>query len=330
MSRYDITRRELAPVAAGAAAALTATARPAAADFPDRPLQLILGFGAGGTADAVARIICQALAPILGQQVVVENRPGASASLAANVVVRNRPDGYTLLYGVFSHAVAPALVSLSYDTLADLTAVSQVASVPLFMFAAGNAPFRSVADVIAAAKEKPTTITYASAGVGSSAHLAAELFSRRAGISLVHVPYRGGGPAVTSLLSGDVTLLWDNPQPATRSYLDEGRLRALAVMAPARLAAYPDIPAIGEAGLGDGLDVQAWQGILVRSGTPAELIDRLYRAVARAMAQPATQDSIRVLAVEPMATDPAAFQAFFHAEVRRWTEVARRAGITAQ
>ena len=215
------------------------------------------------------------------------------------------PTATRLLYGVFSHAVAPALVSLSYDTLTDLTAVSQVASVPLFMFAAGNAPFRSVADVVAAAKEKPATITYASAGVGSSAHLAAELFSRRAEISLVHVPYRGGGPAVTSLLAGDVNLLWDNPQPATRSYLDDGRLRALAVMAPARLAAYPDIPAIGEAGLGEGLEVQAWQGILVRSGTPPEVIDVLYRAIARAMAMPETQDSIKALAVEPMATDPA-------------------------
>ena len=290
----------------------------------------MVGFAAGGTVDTIARILAQAMTPLLGQQVVVENRPGASASLAANAVVHAPPDGHTLLFGVFSHAVAPALMHLSYDTLADLTAISQVASVPLFMFAAGSSSFRSVADVVAAAKTTPDTVTYASGGVGSSAHLAAELFARRAGIKLVHVPYRGGAPAIQSLLAGDVSLLWDTPQPATRAYIEEGQLRALAVMAPARLPAYPDIPAIGEAGLGDDLAVQAWQGVLVRAGTPPELIDLLYRTIVRAMAEPEARTRIAALAVEPMATSPAEFAAFFRAEVLRWTEVARRAGVTVQ
>jgi len=290
----------------------------------------MVGFAAGGTVDTIARILAQAMAPLLGQPVVVENRPGASASLAASAVVHAAPDGHMLLFGVFSHAVAPALMHLNYDTLADLTAVSQVASVPLFMFAAGNSSFRSVGDVVAAAKKNPGTVTYASGGVGSSAHLAAELFERRADITLVHVPYRGGAPAVQSLLAGDVTLLWDTPQPATRAYIDEGRLRALAVMAPARLAAYPDIPAINEAGLGDDLAVQAWQGVLVRTGTPPELIDTLYQTIAQAMAQGETRARIAALAVEPMATSPAEFDAFFRTEVLRWTDVARRAGITAR
>jgi tripartite-type tricarboxylate transporter receptor subunit TctC len=297
-------------------------------------LHLMVGFAAGGTVDTIARILAQTITPLLGQQVVVENRPGASASLAANAVVHAAPDGHTLLFGVFSHAVAPALMHLSYDTLADLTAISQVASVPLFMFAAGNAPFRSVADVVAAAKANPETVTYGSGGVGSSAHLAAELFARRAGVRLVHVPYRGGGPAVQSLLSGDVQILWDTPQPATRDYIMEGRLRALAVMGRARLAAYRSIPAIREAGLeaglGDDLEVQAWQGVLVRSGTPPELIIELHRAIVAAMTLPETRARVEALAVEPMATDPEAFGAFFRAEVLRWTEVARRAGITAQ
>jgi tripartite-type tricarboxylate transporter receptor subunit TctC len=261
---------------------------------------------------------------------VIENRPGASGAIAAQTVVRAEPDGCTLLYGVFSHAVAPALVHLSYDTLKDLTAVVQTASVPLFMFAGAKTPYRRVADVIAAAKAAPATLTFASGGVGSSAHLAGELFARRAGIKLVHVPFRGGAPATQSLLAGEVDLLWDTPQPGTRSYLQEQQIRALAVMSRARLAAYPDIPAIAEAGLGGNLEVQAWQGILVRTGTPPEVIERLYRAVASTMAVTEARERIEALAVEPMATPPAAFNSFFRAEVARWTTIAREAGISAQ
>ena len=323
-----MNRRKLLRVAGTAAAAIVVP--PVARAFPERPLHLMVGFAVGGTVDTIARILAQAMTQLLGQQVVVENRPGASASLAANAVAHAAPDGHTLLFGVFSHAVAPALMHLSYDTLADLTAVSQVASVPLFMFAAGSSSFRSVADIVAAAKATPDSVTYASGGVGSSAHLAAELFARRAAIKLVHVPYRGGAPAIQSLLAGDVSLLWDTPQPATRAYIEEGRLRALAAMAPARLPTYPDIPAIGEAGLGDDLAVQAWQGVLVRTGTPPELIDRLYQTIVGAMARSETRTRIAALAVEPMATNPSEFAAFFRAEVLRWTEVARRAGITAQ
>jgi tripartite-type tricarboxylate transporter receptor subunit TctC len=166
---------------------------------------------------------------------------------------------------------------------------------------------------VAAAKATPDAVTYASGGVGSSAHLAAELFARRAGIKLIHVPYRGGAPAIQSLLAGDVSLLWDTPQPATRGYIEQGSLRALAVMASARLPAYPDIAAIGEAGLGDDLAVQAWQGVLVRAGTPPEPIDTLYQTIVRAMAEPEARTRIAALAVEPMATSPAEFAAFFRA-----------------
>ena len=312
--------------------ALAAGARPAFAQpaYPARPVHILVGYPAGGGVDIVARLLGEPMKAALGQPVIVENRPGASASLAANAVVHADPDGHFLLFGVFSHAVAPALVKLTYDTVKDLTAVSQVASVPLFMFAAGKSPYRSVADVIAAAKAAPDTVTYASGGVGSSAHLAAELFARRAGIKLVHVPFRGGGPAVQSLLSGEVGLLWDTPQPATREYIAQGQLRALAVMAAARLPSYPDIPAIGQVGLGDGLEVQAWQGVLVRSGTPGEIVEKLHGAIVQTMTLPDTRQRIEAMAVEPMATDPAAFEAFFTAEVARWAEVARNAGVQAQ
>jgi tripartite-type tricarboxylate transporter receptor subunit TctC len=315
---------------AASAAALVATPRIARAAFPERTLHIMVGFAAGGTVDTIARILANAAGPLLGQSIIVENRPGGSGSIAANAVVQAPPDGHTLLFGIFSLAVAPALARLTYDTLRDFTAVSQVASVPLLMFASPKSPYRSVTDVVSAAKAAPETVTYASGGVGSSAHLAAELLSRRAGIKLVHVPFRGGPPAAQAVMAGDVSLLWDTPTPATQSYIDENKLRALAVMSSKRLPGFPEVPAIGELGIGDGLEVQAWQGVLVRSGTPPETIDRLYRAIAQAMALADTKSRIERMSVEPMATDPASFNAFFRSEVVRWTEVARSAGIQAQ
>jgi tripartite-type tricarboxylate transporter receptor subunit TctC len=324
-----MTRRTFAGLGAGGAALLAAP-RIARAGFPERTIRIMVGFGAGGTVDTIARIVAQAIGPILGQSVIVENRPGGSGSIAANAVVQAPADGHTLLFGLFSHAVAPALMKLNYDTIGDLIAVSQVASVPLFLFASETSPYHSVADVVAAAKAKPDTVTYASGGVGSSAHLGGELFARKVGIKLVHVPYRGGAQTVQSLLSGEVELMWDTPAPTTHSFVADGKIRALAVMSNKRLPSFPDVPAIGELGYGNDLEVQAWQGVLVRSGTPAAIVDTLYHAIAKGMALDDPRQRIAGMAVEPMATDPAAFEAFFTSEVKRWTDVARTAGIQAQ
>jgi tripartite-type tricarboxylate transporter receptor subunit TctC len=324
-----MTRRSFAGLAAGGAA-LLAGPRIARVDFSQETTRIMVGFSAGGTVDTIARIVAQAIGPILGQNVIVENRPGGSGSIAANAVVQAPPDGHTLLFGIFSHAVAPALVKLNYDTIMDLAAVSQVASVPLFLFASEKSPYHSVADVVTVAKAKPGTVTYATGGVGSSAHLGAELFARRVGIELVHVPYRGGAQTVQALLAGDVELTWDTPTPTTRSFISDGKVRALAVMSNKRLSSFPDVPGIGELGYGNDLEVQAWQGVLVRSGTPADIIDTLYHAIAKGMAIEDTKQRIAAMAVEAMATDPAAFEAFFTSEVKRWTDVARAVGIQAQ
>jgi tripartite-type tricarboxylate transporter receptor subunit TctC len=324
-----MTRRSFAGLAAGGAT-LLAGPRIARVDFSQETTRIMVGFSAGGTVDTIARIVAQAIGPILGQNVIVENRPGGSGSIAANAVVQAPPDGHTLLFGIFSHAVAPALVKLNYDTIRDLAAVSQVASVPLFLFASEKSPYHSVADVVTVAKAKPGMVTYATGGVGSSAHLGAELFARRVGIELVHVPYRGGAQTVQALLAGDVELTWDTPTPTTRSFISDGKVRALAVMSNKRLSSFPDVPAIGELGYGNDLDVQAWQGVLVRSGTPAAIVDTLYHAIAKGMALEDTKQRIAAMAVEPMATTPAAFEAFFTNEVKRWTDVARAAGLQAQ
>jgi tripartite-type tricarboxylate transporter receptor subunit TctC len=324
-----MTRRGFTGLAA-CGAALLAAPRIVRGAFPERTMRIMVGFSAGGTVDTIARIVAQTIGPILGQSVIVENRPGGSGSIAANAVLQAPADGHTLLFGIFSHAVAPALVTLNYDTVKDFTAVSQVASVPLFLFASEQSPYHNVADVVAAAKAKPDTVTYASGGVGSSAHLGAELFARKTGITLVHIPYRGGAPAVQSLLSGEVELMWDTPTPTTHSFVADGKLRALAVMSNKRLSSFPEVPAIGELGYGNDLEVQAWQGVLVRSGTPAAIIDTLYWAIAKGMALDDPKQRIAAMAVEPMATDPAAFEAFFASEVKRWTDVAHATGIQAQ
>lgn len=312
------------------AAASIGLPRGASAAFPERTLRIEVGFAAGGTVDVVARILAHGMGPILGQSVIIENRPGGSGSIAANAAIAAPADGHTLLFGIFSLAVAPALAKLNYDTTRDLAAVSQVASVPLFMLTTAKSPFRTVADVVAAAKAAPETITYGSGGVGSSAHMAAELFARRAGIRLIHVPYRGSAPAMQGLVAGEVQLLWDTPTSTMQTFIDQGQLRALAVMSKARLPNFPNIPAISEAGLGGNLEVQAWQGVLVRTGTPPEVIATLNRAVVQAMNQPETRQRIAAIGVEPMATSPEAFEAFFKSEVARWTAVAQNAGLKAQ
>jgi tripartite-type tricarboxylate transporter receptor subunit TctC len=324
-----MTRRRFTGLAAGSATLLGGP-RIVCADLSQQTTRIMVGFSAGGTVDTIARIVAQAIGPILGRNVIVENRPGGSGSIAANAVLQAPADGHTLLFGIFSHAVAPALVKLNYDTIRDFAAVSQVASVPLFLFASEKSPYHGVTDVVAAAKAKPGTVTYATGGVGSSAHLGAELFARKVGIELVHVPYRGGAQTVQALLAGDVELTWDTPTPTTKSFISDGKVRALAVMSNKRLSSFPDVPDIGELGYGDDLEVQAWQGVLVRSGTPAAIIDTLYQAIAKGMALEDTKQRIAAMAVDPMATDPEAFEAFFTSEVQRWTDVARAAGLQAQ
>ena len=290
----------------------------------------MVGFAAGGTVDTIARILANALAPILGQNVIVENRPGGSASIAATQVVIAEPDGHTLLFGVFCHAVAPALAKLSYDTQKDLTAVSQVAGVPLFMFAAGKSPFGSVADAVAAAKAAPNTVSYATGGAGSSGASRGGTVRapRRRDAGACAVPRQPAGDPVAHLRRRAAALGYADRGDARlyRAEADEGARRDDA-RAAAGIPGYPGDRRSGarrrsrRAGLAGragarrhaaGDDRDAAQG------------DRAGDDSARHQAR------IEAMSVEPMATDPAAFDTFFKSEVTRWTEVANRAGLTVQ
>lgn len=325
----SLTRRGLGATAVAVGVTPLFSPGVARAALPDGPLRMILGFSAGGTVDNVARIFAEGMGRILGQPVVVENRPGASNTLAAEGVIRAPADGATMLGAVFSHAVAPAFVRISYDTLADFTGVTQLVNTPVFLFASRDTTFDTVPAMVEAARAAPGTITYASGGVGSSAHLAIALLQRRAGIELTHVPFRGGGDAFQALMGGHVGLLCSTPQAGLQALLDERRLKALAVMLPTRLATFPNVPTIVEAGLGDGLEVQAWQGVLVRSGVPRAATDRLFAAIREVGANSEVQQRLANWGVLPAITGPDAFTEFFRSEVRRWTQVARDVGLSA-
>ena len=323
--------RAAASTVAGAVALPALSRIASASDYPTRPVRIIVGFAAGGAPDILARLCGQWLSERLGQSFVIENRTGAGGNIATEAVVQAPPDGYTLLLASTGNTVNVTLYNnLNYDFLRDVTPVAGISREPLAMEVNPSLPVTTVPEFIAYAKANPGKINYGSAGIGSSLHMAGELFNLKAGVKLVHVPYRGGAQTVQSLLSGEVELMWDTPAPTTHSFVADGKLRALAVMSNKRLSSFSDVPAIGELGYGNDLEVQAWQGVLVRSGTPAAIVDTLYQAIAKGMALDDPRQRIAAMAVEPMATDPAAFEAFFTSEVKRWTDVARAAGIEAQ
>jgi tripartite-type tricarboxylate transporter receptor subunit TctC len=297
---------------------------------PDQPVRLLVGFAPGGAVDTVARLIAPGMAAVLGQSVLVENRAGAGANLAAEAVARSAPNGLTLLLGAFAHGVNPELMRLSYDPLVDLAPVTQVSQVPTLMLASPAAPFRSVAEAVAFARANPGRLTYASGGVGTTSHLAPEMLAHRAGVSFTHVPYRGGAPAMQAVLAGDVMMFFDNPQPATRGAVEEGRLRGLAVMQDTRLPDYPAVPAIVEAGLGGDLTVQSWHGVFARGGTPAPLIAALHAAVLAAIADPTIRARIEALSITLVGAGPEVFAGFYAGEITRWAGVVRAAGIRAE
>jgi tripartite-type tricarboxylate transporter receptor subunit TctC len=315
---------------AGVGAVLATPALAQAPWRPDQPVRLLVGFAPGGAVDTVARLVAQGMGPALGQQVVVENRPGAGANIAAEAVAHSPPNGATLLMGAFAHGVNPSIMKLNYDPLKNLAAVSQISTVPTVMLASAKAPFATAAEAIAHARAHPEQVTYGSGGVGTSSHLAPELLATQTGCKLVHVPYRGGAPAMQGLLAGDVDLLFDNPQPATRAAVEDGKVRALAIMQPDRLPDYPTVPAITEARLGADLTVQSWHGIFTAGGTPAPVVQALNAAVLAALADPTVRRRIEGLSITVVGSTPDAFATFYAAETRRWAEVVQKAGIKAE
>ena len=302
---------------------------PSAAPYPSKPIRVLVGFPPGGNSDFVARAVGRGLGDLWGQQVVIDNRPGASGNIAAELVARAPADGYTLLLGVFAHAVNPSLYGskLPFDAVRDFAPVILCVSSANILVVHPSLPVKSVKELIALAKSKPGQITYASSGNGTASHLAGELLDLMAGIKTVHVPYRGTGLAHTDLMGGRVVMFFA-AMAGTLPNVQAGRLRALSVTTVKRWPGAPDVPTMAESGL-TGFEVNSWSGILAPAGTPPEVIARLNTEIARIMRQKETRDRLYSFGAEPIDNTPAEFAAYINAEITKWAKVVKGAGIRA-
>jgi tripartite-type tricarboxylate transporter receptor subunit TctC len=323
--RHDaaaITRRHLL----GAAAAALAQPAWAADASGGKPLTLVVSYPAGGGADVMARLVAPRLAEALGQNVIVDNRPGASGTIAAGLVARAAPDGTTLLLDASSFAVNPALFNkLPYDSDTAFTPLAVLAQYPNVLVCTPSFEARSVADVLRLARARPGTLAYASSGNGSAQHLAGALFEQLARLKLTHVPYRGGGPALNDVMGGQVPLFFANVA-SSLGHIQGGRLRPLAVTAAVRCRALPDVPTMGEAGV-PGHEVLEWNPVLAPAGLPAALRDRLVAALGKAMADPEVLGRVRALGGDVFSGDPAKF---LKSQQALWARVVRERGITRE
>jgi tripartite-type tricarboxylate transporter receptor subunit TctC len=320
-------RRSLA--GAALAAALALPAGPALAQAPaasGRPITLVVPYPPGGSADILARLVGEKLAQQLGQTVVVENKAGAGTAIGAKAVADAAPDGHTLLLGtVSSQAINPAMSKVGYDPLRNFTTVSPLASIPFVLVATPAAPMRTVADVIAQAKAAPGAVGYASAGPGTSNHLAGELMAGAAGVKLLHVPYRGSAPALADVLAGHVPLMFDLQSTAVPN-IRAGKLKALAVTGTQRSPLLPDVPTVGESGL-PGYEVSAWFGVFAPAGLPASVLDRLGAAFAAILRTPDMEKRLRELGADPDTRSREAFDAYVRSEATRYAGVVKSAGL---
>jgi tripartite-type tricarboxylate transporter receptor subunit TctC len=298
----------------------------AAQDYPNKSIRWILGFAAGGPTDIVVRIVGQYLSEKLGQPVVIENRPGAGGNLATAAVVSAPPDGYTLLAIAHVHAINATLYKqLPYNFIRDIEPVAGMVQMPNVMEVHPSVPAKTVAEFIAHAKAQEPKLSYASAGNGTSAHLAAELFKAMTGVQLLHVPYRGSGPALVDMMSGRVHVMFDTLSSSI-PHIRDGKLRALAVTTASRTEALPDVPTVADTV--PGFEVTAWFGVGVPKGTPAAIVEKLNREVNAALADPKVKARFAELGSVPFVATPAQMVAHVAAETEKWGRAVKFSGAT--
>ena len=322
-----LPRRQFLHLAAGAA--IPAVSRVARAQaYPTRPVRVMVGFAPGQAIDIVTRIIGQRLSERLGQQFIIENRPGAGGNIATEVVARAPADGYTLLAIGSNNMINPTLYqNLNYDFIRDIAPVASVYRVPQVMEVNPSFPAKTVPEFIAYAKAHPREISFASAGNGSVAHVTGELFKMMTGVNMLHVPYRGAPPALTDLIGGQVHVMFDN-MPSSIEHIRAGRLRPLAVTATTRLEALPDVPPLGD--FVPGFETSAWAGIGAPKNTPAEIIDTLNREINAVLAEPAIRTRVADLGGEVLALSPSEYTRRIAEETDKWAKVIKFSGAKAE
>ena len=298
-----------------------------AQDFPNKPIRLVVPYPPGGGADGNARSLSQPMAALLGQPIVVENKPGASGILAANAVLQSPADGYTMLFDTFPYVVNAVMRKLPFDPIKDLLPVSQAINMPLILVVPSETPFKSVQELITYARASPDKLNYGSYGAGGAAHLAAELLSRDAGISWVHVPYKGGAPAMADVLAGRLSAYFTNPITGL-AHIQSGKIRALATTGGQRMKVLPDVPTMQELGFKD-FEVVEWNGFFVPAGTPAEVIAKLSESVKLATQQPEVQKRMAAQGVEPVGNTPKEFSAFLQGQIEKWGALVKSNNIRA-
>ena len=327
-TREAATRAGLPVLAAGLIAAAIGSAPVVAQPYPTKPVTVIVPFAPGGGSDSVARIVAAKLSEVTKVQFIVDNKGGGGTNIGNEAAARAKPDGYTLLLGQVTLGINPNLYpKLNYD-VRQLAPVAMIATTPTVLVVNPSLPARSVQELIDLAKQKPGTLNFASGGTGTSVHLAGELFRSMTGISIVHVPYRGSGPAVADLLGGSVQMIFDTAPSAT-SHVKGGRLRALAVTGPRRLPELSDVPTFAELGFKD-FDASAWYGLLAPPGTPGDVIQTLNAEVNRALSDPGVAKRLQDLGAEPAPGTPEQLRAFLTAELDKWGKVIRDANVKVE
>jgi len=316
-----------AGIAGVALAVLAATTASAQESFPARPIRIIVGYVAGGGNDIIARVVAGKMAEGLGQQVIIENKPGAQSIIAAEFVARSAPDGYTILMGPSGPmTMNPATYAkLPYAPLRDFVPLSMIGSFPLILVASGASSVKSVQDLIDFAKANPAKSNYASSA--APFQLAAELLKLRTGTSFTHIPYKGSNESANAVMSGEVTMTISDPPPVAGP-IKSGRLRALAVTSPRRHPSWPDVPTMMEAGIPD-IDIVIWTGFLAPAGTPAAVVKRLQDEVARVVRLPEIRERLNGMGVDPVGNSSEEFGRIIAADIAKWTAVARAANIRA-
>jgi len=321
-------RRDVLQLALGAGAlvALPAGARAQAA-YPSRPVHVLLGFAAGGSSDVIGRMVCQKLSEQFGKAFVFDNKPGAASNIATEIVAKEAPDGYSLLWCTSANASNATLYqNLNFDFLRDFAPVAGTFQVPNVLEVHPSVPVKTVPEFIAYAKANPGTLNFASGGIGASQHMAAELFKFMTGIDMKHVPYRGSAPALIDLLSGQVQVMFDL-LPASIGYIRSDKLRALAVTTAQKSEALPELPSIGE--FVPGYEASTWNGVVAPKGTPPDVIEKLNGAINSALADPTIKARLADLGAAPLIYSPAEFAKFSADEVAKWAKVIKFAGIKA-